>query len=160
MRPPPRVNNLPGGGPGTGTGTGAGSGAAAGIGSGTGTGTGTGPGTGTGIGSGGVPGGSPWGSSIVDAKLNEYYSTIWAKIKKEWSLPENLPKGRSDLEAIIVLVIDKDGKVQKTSFEKRSGNGLYDQMAMRAIRKAEPFPPIPKELGDNTFEIGIRFYPE
>jgi TolA protein len=152
--------NLPGGGPGTGTGTGAGSGSAAGIGSGTGTGIGTGPGTGTGIGSGGVPGGSPWGSSIVDAKLNEYYSTIWARIKKEWSLPENLPKGKTDLETVIVVVIEKDGKVQKSWFEKKSGDTLYDQMAMRAIKKAEPFPPIPKELGDSPFEIGFRFYPE
>ncbi len=33
-------------------------------------------------------------------------------------------------------------------------------MAMRAIKKAEPFPPIPKELGEEAFEIGIRFHPE
>ena len=81
-------------------------------------------------------------------------------IKKEWSLPENLPKGKTDLETVIVVVIEKDGKVQKSWFEKKSGNTLYDQMAMRAIKKAEPFPPIPKELGDSPFEIGFRFYPE
>ena len=92
--------------------------------------------------------------------MNDYYSTIWAKIKREWNLPENLAPGKADLEAIIVLVIGKDGRVQKTFFEKRSGNGLYDQMAMRAIRKAEPFPPIPKELGDTPLEIGIRFHPD
>jgi len=57
-------------------------------------------------------------------------------------------------------VIDKGGKLQKSWFEKKSGNALYDQMAMRAIRKAEPFPPIPKELGEDSLEIGIRFYPE
>jgi len=31
---------------------------------------------------------------------------------------------------------------------------------MRAIKKADPLPSIPKEFSDNTFEIGIRFYPE
>jgi TonB family protein len=140
-------------GSGTGTGTGAGTG--------TGTGTGTATGTGTGTGTGGLSGGgSPWGSSLFEAKLNDYYSTIWAKIKKEWSLPENLPKGKIDLETIIVVVIEKDGRVQKSWFEKKSGNTLYDQMAMRAIKKADPFPPIPKELGDSPFEIGFRFYPE
>jgi TonB family protein len=96
----------------------------------------------------------------LEAKLNDYYSLIWAKIKKEWTLPENLPKGKIDLEAVIVVIIEKGGKVQKSWFEKKSGNALYDQMAMRAIKKAEPFPPIPKEFSDETFEIGIRFHPD
>ncbi len=127
-----------------------------GTGMGSGRGTGTGAGTGTGTGSGG----SPWGSSGLNSRLNDYYSLIWAKIKEGWTLPEDLPKGKFELEAIIVLVIDKGGKLQKSWFEKKSGSALYDQMAMRAIRKAEPFPPIPKELSDDSLEIGIRFYPE
>ena len=128
------------------------------IGSGTGTGTGTGPGSGVGTGTG--SGGSPWGSSLLESKLNDYYSLIWTKIKDGWTLPENLPKEKADLEAIIVVVIEGGGKLQKAWFEKKSGNALYDQMAMRAIRRAEPFPPIPKELGDDNLEIGIRFYPD
>jgi TonB family protein len=128
-------------------------------------GTGFGPGTGTGPGSTGIPtgestGGSLWGSSVLESKLNEYYSMIWAKIKEEWTLPEDLPKGKIGLETTIVVIIDREGKVKKSWFEKRSGDALYDQMAMRAIKKAEPFPPIPKEFSDNTFEIGIRFHPD
>jgi TonB family protein len=127
---------------------------------------GSGTGTGTGSGTVGSPtGGSPWGSpfggsSALESKLNDYYSMIWAKIKKEWILPGGLPKGKSDLETIIVVVIERDGKVQKSWFEKKSGNALYDQTAMRAIKKAEPLPPIPKEFSDDIFEIGIRFYPD
>ena len=129
-------------------------------------GSGTGTGTGTGSGPLGSPtGGSPWGSpfggsSALESKLNDYYSMIWAKIKKEWTLPGGLPKGKTDLETIIVVIIERDGKVRKSWFEKRSGNAHYDQMAMRAIKKAEPLPPIPKEFRDEIFEIGIRFYPE
>jgi colicin import membrane protein len=132
--------------------------AAAGSGTGTGSGTGSGP-----VGS--PSGGSPWGSSsggssALESRLNDYYSTIWAKIKKEWTLPGDLPKGKTNLETVIVVIIERDGKVQKSWFEKRSGNAHYDQMAMRAIKKAEPLPPIPKEFSDETFEIGIRFHPE
>jgi TonB family protein len=130
------------------------------IGSGIGTGTGSGSGTGTGTGTGTGSGGSPWGSSLLESKLNDYYSLIWAKIKEGWTLPENLPKEKTELEAIIVVIIEKGGKVQKSWFEKKSGSALYDQMAMRAIKKAEPFPPIPKELSDDSLEIGFRFYPE
>jgi colicin import membrane protein len=139
-----------------------GSSTGSGPGVGTGTGLGTGPGT---DGTGGSPTGSPWGSpfggsSALQSKLDEYYSRIWEKIKKEWTLPRDLLKGKTELETIIVIIIERDGKIQKSWFEKRSGNALYDQNAMRAIKKADPLPPIPKEFSDNTFEIGIRFYPE
>jgi TonB family protein len=129
------------------------------------TGSGSGVGTGTGSGTGGSPTGSPWGSpfggsSALNSKLDEYYSMIWERIKKEWTLPGDLPKEKMNLETIIVVIIERNGKIQKSWFEKKSGNALYDQMAMRAIKKAEPLPPIPKEFSDNTFEIGIRFHPE
>lgn len=96
----------------------------------------------------------------MESKLNEYYSLVWAKIKGAWTIPENLLKEMVDLETIIVLIIERNGKIQKCWFEKKSGNVLYDQSAMRAIKKAEPLPPIPKELGEDTLEIGIRFFPD
>lgn len=99
-------------------------------------------------------------SPSMESKLNEYYSMIWAKIKEAWTIPENLLKGIVDLETVIVIIIERDGKIQKSWFEKKSGNGLYDQMAMRAIKKAEPLPPIPKEFNEKTLEIGIRFFPD
>jgi len=138
-----------------------GSGTGPGAGSGAGTGKGVGPGTGT----GGSPAGSRWGTSPYgsteqESRLNQYYSMIWAKIKEGWTLPENLAKEKTDLETIIVVVIERDGGIQKAWFEKKSGNALYDQMAMRALRKAEPLPPIPREFSDTTFEIGIRFHPD
>ena len=96
----------------------------------------------------------------TESKLNEYYSLVWAKIKESWTLPENLLKETVDLEATIVIIIERDGKIRRMWFEKKSNNALYDQMAMRAIMKAEPLPPIPKELSDSSLEIGINFFPE
>jgi TonB family protein len=96
----------------------------------------------------------------MESKLNEYYSVIWAKIKQEWTLPENLLKEMVDLETIIVIIIERDGKIQRSWFEKRSGDVHYDQAAMRAILKADPLPSIPRELNETTLEIGIRFYPD
>jgi TonB family protein len=92
--------------------------------------------------------------------LDDYYDMIWAKVKKEWTLPGDISKGNAGLETIIVIIIERDGKIQKSWFEKRSGNALYDQSAMRAIKKADPLLPLPKELSDSTFEIGIRFHPD
>lgn len=99
-------------------------------------------------------------SAAVETKLSQYYGVLWAKIKKGWTIPENLLKERVDLETIIIVIIESDGKIKRTWFEKKSRNDLYDQMAMRAIKKAEPLPPIPKELGEDTLEVGIRFFPD
>jgi colicin import membrane protein len=143
-----KVDEREGGGQGaTGAGTGSSQGpivASAGGGAGSGTGTGTGTGTGSG-------GGTP---------EQVYAGMVEAKIKKEWALPQNFPKGKSQLETIIVIIIERDGRVQKSWFEKKSGDALYDQMAMRAIKKAEPLPPIPKAITANPFVIGIRFRPD
>jgi len=95
-----------------------------------------------------------------ESKLSEYYSMIWTKIKGMWTIPENLLKEMAGLETVVVITTTRDGKIKDMWVEKRSGNTLYDQMAMRAIKKAEPLPPIPKELGENTLEIGIRFLPD
>ena len=98
--------------------------------------------------------------SQLQAIQGGYYGMIWAKIKGSWTIPEHLLKERVDLETIIVIIIERDGKVKKSWFERKSGNALYDQMAMRAIIKAEPLPPIPKELNQESLEIGIRFFPD
>jgi TonB family protein len=88
-----------------------------------------------------------------ESKLNEYYSLIWKKIKDQWTIPEGHRKEMAGLETVIVLKIDRGGKVKEMRYEKRSGNPQYDQIAWQAIKKAEPFPPFPKEFGGDTFEI-------
>jgi colicin import membrane protein len=105
---------------------------------------------------------SPQTSVGKESILNKYCGIIWAKIKEEWTIPENLLKEKEmvDIETTIDLIIDRDGKIQKSWFEKKSGNAIYDQSAMRAIMKAVPFPPLPKELNEKTLEIGIRFKPD
>ncbi len=102
----------------------------------------------------------PPSASFRQAKLNEYYGLIWAKIKSSWTLPDHLLRKELDLETIIVIIIDKEGRIQRSWYEKKSGNTLYDQMAMRAIIKSDPLPPLPRELSQESLEIGIRFTPD
>jgi len=97
--------------------------------------------------------------SQVDPE-REYASIVKAKVLEEWTIPENLFKEMVDLETIIVVIIGKDGKIRKYSYDKESGNPQYDELAMRALKKAEPLPPIPKELNEDTIEIGFRFTAE
>jgi colicin import membrane protein len=92
-----------------------------------------------------------------NAKMNVYYSLIWSRIRGKWTLPQGILP-RENIEAIIQAKILKNGSVVDLSFEKRSGNRYFDESAMKAIKKASPFPPLPDSIRDNNIDVGIRFH--
>jgi TonB family protein len=68
-----------------------------------------------------------------------------------------LPK--ENIETIVDIKIARDGSIAQVNFEKRSGNVLFDDAALRAVMKAAPFPPLPAAIAENSIEFGIRFHP-
>jgi TonB family protein len=94
----------------------------------------------------------------INLKLKIYYSLIWEKIRKGWVLPSMIP-GSEELETIIAIKIQKDGEIIAIDYEKRSKNPHFDESALRAIKKANPLPPIPPEYQGGSLELGIRFHP-
>ncbi len=99
----------------------------------------------------------PSGTVEVSMKMKVYYSMIWSRIKGKWALPEGILPGEN-VEAVISAKILKGGTVNSLSFEKQSGNKFFDESAMRAIKKASPFPPLPEWIKEESIEIGIRFH--
>ena len=81
------------------------------------------------------------GSAEMDAKWRAYYARIWGLIKKQWALPGGIMPDH-DTQAVIVIVILRDGTLENLNIEKSSGNKYFDQSATRAIKKASPFPPL------------------
>jgi len=92
-----------------------------------------------------------------NAKMDTYYSLIWSRIRGKWTLPQGILP-RENIEAIIQAKILRNGAVVDLSFEKHSGNRYFDESAMKAIKKASPFPPLPDSIRDNNIEVGIRFH--
>lgn len=99
---------------------------------------------------------SPGGAAEVSANMRIYYAMIWSKIKDQWALPEGILPG-DDFEAIVGVRIRKDGTVSDLVFEKTSGNRFFDESVLKAVKKAEPFPPFPDFLREDTLDLGIRF---
>jgi TonB family protein len=116
----------------------------------------------------GSQGGSPAGSQTGDGGADPgqislarrlYYTEVWNAIRREWVLDTNRLKGQR-LEAVVILVVRRDGKILSYRFEKKSGNALLDESAERAVRKVDTLPPFPKIFNPSQEEIGIRFRPE
>jgi len=94
------------------------------------------------------------GGSTGGAKgtmFDSYYGKITDEIRGEWAYPD---MGKKDLEAIVSVLIEKDGTLTGVKIEKSSGDRFFDRSALKAVTKASPVSPPPYEM-----EIGIRFYP-
>ncbi|MBN1256051.1 MAG: cell envelope integrity protein TolA [Deltaproteobacteria bacterium] len=74
------------------------------------------------------------------------------RVKSFWAIPDTL--SGEGLNAVIIIEIGKNGELLKTEFEKYSGNDVFDQAVIRAIKKAAPFEPPP---GSVPLKIGLRF---
>ena len=97
--------------------------------------------------------------AVIDMRLKSYYNSIWQRIKEEWILPGSLLEEVMEVP-VIVIKVRRDGSILESWFEEKSDSSIYDESAMRAIKKANPLPPFPPELDEEFLEIGVRFHPE
>jgi outer membrane biosynthesis protein TonB len=105
---------------------------------------------------------SPFGSdegSTVDAALISYYNLIKQKINKEWIISKGEFAGA--LKTKIVVLIDGSGNIIRTEYEGQSGDISFDESAMRALKRAAPFPTPPVSIRDEAIDEGflIEFNP-
>jgi TonB family protein len=102
-------------------------------------------------------GGSPDGAASSTA-LRLYSTEVWNAVRRQWALPEFLKSQK--LEASLLVVVRRDGKVMSIQFEKKSGQSLYDESTERAVRKADPLPPFPQIYSPSKVEFHFTFRPE
>ncbi|MEN6376209.1 MAG: energy transducer TonB [Smithella sp.] len=98
------------------------------------------------------------GSDGMSGQASDYAGFVSSRVHSNWSIPLEL-KPRGNILTIIEIKIRRDGSLAYAVFEKRSGNNIYDDSAMKAVKKSAPFPPLPAGYPDNIMEIGIRFHP-
>jgi len=89
--------------------------------------------------------------------MDIYNVEIWRYIQKQWAFTGKLARGRTDLEAILIVKIMPDGNIRDIWFEERSGNSFFDESVLRAVKKANPLPPLPKGYVKPYYEVGLRF---
>ncbi|MBU6452922.1 MAG: energy transducer TonB [Cyanobacteria bacterium REEB67] len=76
------------------------------------------------------------------AALQTYYKTMWTQISKNWWVPEEL----FFKQVKVKMVIEKDGKLSSATLAATSGDNRADTLALIAIKRAAPFPPLPDGL--------------
>jgi len=96
------------------------------------------------------------GTALIAEKGNEYMTKVYSAVKGQYSVPEIITeRERMFLNAIVVITINARGQIKNLTFEKRSGNQIFDSAIEAAIRRSAPFPPPPPELVDKYSSEGI-----
>ena len=92
----------------------------------------------------------------LDILQKVYYNDIIEIIKSSWILPPQLKREKRNLKVVLVIKIDKNGKIIGSHIEQSSGNEFYDQSALRTISKIRKFnaPPVIK---GRFLDIGLIF---
>jgi TolA protein len=103
--------------------------------------------------------GGPGGGGMANFRFARYYQAVYEKIYQSWTLPDFVVEKQRLGEAIVIIKIQRDGKILGAEFEKMSGNSQLDSSVLNAIRKADPLPPLPEDFREPVLEIGIRFTP-
>ncbi len=81
-----------------------------------------------------------------------YIQRVHAKIQERWE--GRAIQGR---QPEVIFEIARNGQLKRIGLGRSSGNPAYDQLAMRAIAEANPFPPLPDGFGKSVLTIGLQF---
>jgi TonB family protein len=94
-----------------------------------------------------------------DPRLSDYRRRIMAKIHPLWkdAFPHQAALEGRQGRTILTLSIAPDGTLTAVSVNRPSGVPAFDENVKRAVQKAAPFPPIPKELSAHSMRWSISF---
>lgn len=107
-----------------------------------------------------LEGQNPTGRQSISGMLIRIYQMeVENWIKSNWSYPVALQsaKDRSGLEAIVVVMVRRNGSISKTEIKRRSSSAIFDQSVIKAIKKSDPLPPFPEGYKRSYEEFEINF---
>ncbi len=114
---------------------------------------------GSGGGARGIGAGRGFGEGGVGSAKEVYNGLIVYHIQKNWAFSEQLVRGQVNLETLVGIKILPNGEIEDIWIDKKSGNQYLDESAIRAIKKSNPLPPLPREIGLYDYKVGLRFTP-
>ena len=96
---------------------------------------------------------NPTFNETVKNDFSEYMNNLQLKLKKNWITPDFMENGH----VRVLFKIDKSGNVIAGTILESSGNALYDESAVNAIHKSEPFGDFPQNSTRETLTINYTF---
>ena len=93
-------------------------------------------------------------ASGIPIRIYQMEAENW--IKSNWSYPVAI-QSQKNLEAVVVVMVKRDGAILKTKFKKRSSSAIFDESVSKAIERSDPLPPFPEGYRKSYEEFVINF---
>lgn len=90
---------------------------------------------------------------LGEPNLNTYITELQRRIKRNW----NPPKNNEDKTVVLFLRIAKDGRVLILNVKSTSENADIDNAAISAVKKTQPFRPLPSGYKSNYVDAVFTF---
>jgi TonB family protein len=82
-----------------------------------------------------------------------FLAAIERRVSENWF--SAVSEGATGLTCVVYFRLMRDGSVSESRVETSSGNSYFDRAALRAVKSAAPFPPLPRAFTDAF--LGIHF---
>jgi len=83
-----------------------------------------------------------------------YYTNIVIKsVNRNWQYSSEF----ESLRSVVYFQIQRNGDLDKVEIEQSSGDPLFDQLALRAVKLSAPFPPLPEGYGEDFLGVHFEF---
>lgn len=89
----------------------------------------------------------------IQTDFSDYMANVRNKLQKNWVYPDFLEEGH----VRVLFKIDRFGNVIAGDILESSGNPIYDESAVNAIHKSEPFGTFPENSTRQTITINYSF---
>jgi TolA protein len=89
----------------------------------------------------------------ADFPFGYFLAAIERKVSENWF--SAVAERASGLTCVVYFKLMRDGSISEARLETSSGNTYFDRAALRAVRSATPFPPLPRSFPDAF--LGIHF---
>lgn len=92
-------------------------------------------------------------STLADAA---YQQQVFGRVAKRWVTPAARDAPKPGEKTVVQVLIDGQGKLLSAAVSLQSGSAKWDDAALAAVKRAAPFPPLPKSLGATTLEFHVH----
>lgn len=96
---------------------------------------------------------APVSLNTQDPVYISYFNKIKQSIESQWEYPEIALRYGLQGRLALEFTISGSGRLEQVRLIRSSGSQLLDEEAVRAIRAAAPFPPIPPWIKSNPLSI-------
>ena len=85
-----------------------------------------------------------------------YQQQVFNRVAKRWVLPAAKDAPKPGEKTVVQVLIDGNGQILSAVISLQSGSPKWDEAALAAVKRAAPFPALPKTLGATSLEFHVH----